>query len=450
MIIKSVEFKNHHALGNTIIKLKPEVNNLSINLLAGENGVGKTILLDEITKFMNGNIQDFGENGLYKKFTLILNDDEKQLINYTGDELIFESNETHKQCEIKNSEGERVTLVTRNIGEPYIQLFKYAYSTVEINFTSEEISTISATSIDDDRSKKSKSSQNISKEISQLLVDISTQDASDIGKWHNDNLGSTLKLTPFDGKLKRFKNSYNKMFTEKEFLGIEVVDGKHKVQFKNLHNDSTFGINKLSSGEKQIVYRIGYLLKNLKVLNSGIILIDEPELSLHPKWQIKFLSFIKDIFNGVSLQFIIVTHSPFILQSASSEEASIVILKRDGNNVKSETVDIDWTVFEYFGPTIAEVNYKAFGIISTAFHSDLYNQLMEKWMGGSSSCIAFETEIKNRKPTIRIINWGVNKSETLITCIRHKVHHFNNTDRPDFSQVELKESIELMISFIAE
>ncbi|WP_321782807.1 AAA family ATPase [Paraburkholderia sp. J94] len=50
----------------------------------------------------------------------------------------------------------------------------------------------------------------------------------------------------------------------------------------------------------------------------GIVLIDEIDLHLHPKWQRRVVTDLKDSFPA--LQFIVSTHSPFILQSLESGE----------------------------------------------------------------------------------------------------------------------------------
>jgi len=53
-------------------------------------------------------------------------------------------------------------------------------------------------------------------------------------------------------------------------------------------------ISQLSSGEKQIVFRGSFLLKDKESSKGALILIDEPEISLHPNWQLKVLSFFKN------------------------------------------------------------------------------------------------------------------------------------------------------------
>ena len=86
-----------------------------------------------------------------------------------------------------------------------------------------------------------------------------------------------------------------------------------------------FDINGLSSGEKQLFLRT-LSIKMLEPKNS-IILIDEPELSLHPKWQQKIVEVYKKI--GKNNQVIIATHSPHILGSVPNE--NIFILSKNEN-----------------------------------------------------------------------------------------------------------------------
>jgi len=61
-----------------------------------------------------------------------------------------------------------------------------------------------------------------------------------------------------------------------------------------------------------------------------IVLVDEIDLHLHPKWQRKVIDFLTKIFKNA--QFIVTAHSPLIVQSA--ENANIVLLKREGDSVK--------------------------------------------------------------------------------------------------------------------
>lgn len=68
---------------------------------------------------------------------------------------------------------------------------------------------------------------------------------------------------------------------------------------------------KLSSGERQVIFIF------LKVINGSVdnslILMDEPEISLHISWQEKLLSEIEKV--NPNSQIIIVTHSPAIVMN---------------------------------------------------------------------------------------------------------------------------------------
>ena len=62
----------------------------------------------------------------------------------------------------------------------------------------------------------------------------------------------------------------------------------------------------------------------------AIVLVDEIDLHLHPKWQRNLISHLTTIFSQT--QFIVTAHSPLIVQSA--EDANIVLLKREDDHVK--------------------------------------------------------------------------------------------------------------------
>lgn len=107
-------------------------------------------------------------------------------------------------------------------------------------------------------------------------------------------------------------------------------------------------LDKLSSGNIYLIQRLIYLLKQTyansvnfnipieEIQNTpGILLIDEAENHLHPKWQKSFLGSILKIFPHIQL--IVTTHSPFIV---SSVENSIIYVCRnssEGAIVKEET-----------------------------------------------------------------------------------------------------------------
>jgi len=86
--------------------------------------------------------------------------------------------------------------------------------------------------------------------------------------------------------------------------------------FKTLHNPShttdTISPIDLSSGEQHELVLLYELL--FKVEPNSLVLIDEPELSLHVGWQAQFLKDLQEIIKLADLDILMATHSPDIIQ----------------------------------------------------------------------------------------------------------------------------------------
>lgn len=111
-----------------------------------------------------------------------------------------------------------------------------------------------------------------------------------------------------DDAIKNFRDVCNNYLEDKEFryneslVSIEI--------FRKNTNDTVF-LNKLSSGEKQIVSLFSKIY--LDFTKNYFVLFDEPELSLSIEWQKQLLP---DIVNSEKCRFLIsVTHSPFIFKN---------------------------------------------------------------------------------------------------------------------------------------
>ena len=122
-------------------------------------------------------------------------------------------------------------------------------------------------------------------------------------------------------------------FEENEW--VPNSNSEKEILFKK--NNKSISIDKLSTGEKQIVFRGIYLLKNNKKLNGSAIMVDEPELSMHPKWQKNILKYYKDLFteaNTQKTQLFIATHSEHVLIDALKDKTkNLVIALNDINGV---------------------------------------------------------------------------------------------------------------------
>ncbi|KAF5068090.1 AAA ATPase domain protein [anaerobic digester metagenome] len=124
------------------------------------------------------------------------------------------------------------------------------------------------------------------------------------------NLAYQKELDKLYEPIEKTKNIINSFFSESKKELLIEPQGELKVKFKN---DKIANIYELSSGEKQIVTMLGHLIYfEEKYKNeSGIFIIDEPEVSLHLAWQEIFVDSI--LTASPRTQFILATHSPAII-----------------------------------------------------------------------------------------------------------------------------------------
>ena len=105
-------------------------------------------------------------------------------------------------------------------------------------------------------------------------------------------------------------------------------------------------IKKLSSGEKQLlIIFLNVLLEN----KPFILLMDEPETSLHVEWQISLIDDLRKIKNNI--QIILVTHNPLIMLNRNSSEIGIINNKDivETDNIGTKKLDVSAVLINYFG-----------------------------------------------------------------------------------------------------
>ena len=96
-------------------------------------------------------------------------------------------------------------------------------------------------------------------------------------------------------------------------------------------------VNQLSDGEKCLLAMIGDLARRLAIANpmrdnplhgDGVILIDEIDLHLHPKWQRMIVPRLLEVFPNC--QFLISTHSPHVITHVGKENVFLLDMKDSG------------------------------------------------------------------------------------------------------------------------
>jgi ABC-type transport system involved in cytochrome c biogenesis ATPase subunit len=119
-----------------------------------------------------------------------------------------------------------------------------------------------------------------------------------------------LKLTVFDDlydKLKLFLEILNNRRLRYKTISVSEEKGFELINIKN----QKIELNQLSTGEQHAIIMFYALL--FEVPENGLVLIDEPENSLHIVWQKEFLNDMKDIIALRNFDILIATHSPSII-----------------------------------------------------------------------------------------------------------------------------------------
>ena len=118
--------------------------------------------------------------------------------------------------------------------------------------------------------------------------------------------------------LVKIKESFKIFFPQKIFLEqLSRTDSNkdYRLMIEN-ENHSVVDLDQLSSGEREVIAFFTYLCT--KAINNSILIIDEPELHLHSKWQSIILYSLHQIFPNSQL--FLATHSNEIYQSSSESE----------------------------------------------------------------------------------------------------------------------------------
>lgn len=141
---------------------------------------------------------------------------------------------------------------------------------------------------------------------------------------------------------------YREIYVDfKEFRLVNEDDGKDKVAM--VIGDESYFLHQLSDGQRVFLGLIGDIARRLILLNDvsdnpfngqGIVLIDEIELHLHPKWQQKILIILRKCFPNI--QYIVTTHSPHVITTVEPE--CVRSISDDGYTIPNFTLGAESNV----------------------------------------------------------------------------------------------------------
>jgi hypothetical protein len=110
-------------------------------------------------------------------------------------------------------------------------------------------------------------------------------------------------------------------------VGGEIVDGDDGEGFQENGLNKPLHFSNLASGLKTFII-IKKLLLNGALVEKGVLVLDEPEVHLHPEWQLKFAEIIVLLQKEFNLHTLLTTHSPYFLRAIEVYSAKHKIADR--------------------------------------------------------------------------------------------------------------------------
>lgn len=391
--VRKLKLSNHAVLGNLELDFT-DLSNKAVDtvIIAGNNGIGKSSLMELLYKIMSHEYRDMP---CYIDMIEVEIDEEIRTFRFSL-KTINGSNYLYA----KDDSG----LETMVLSDKFAELFPTSaiFSDVDINFQSKQITYVTSGNIDESVESR-RSSSDLPTEINQLIIDIQALDDADVARAARNNLKTGLSELQVPQRMPRFTKAFDLMFDDLKYDRVDNRDGHKEILFKK--NGHDVRVDQLSSGEKQIVYRGCFMLKDSQALRGSFVFIDEPEISLHPSWQEKILHFYKSLFQdedgNQTSQIFCVTHSPFIIHDEKRYNDKVIVLARNESGdvvaqanpefygpgtvqAVKDAFSVSWFVSEtptvYLeGPTDEQYFNKALSFAHTN------NHLRFKWIGKKSS-----------------------------------------------------------------
>lgn len=136
-----------------------------------------------------------------------------------------------------------------------------------------------------------------------------------------------------------------------------------------------FKFDHLSSGEKKLITGIFFIATSIRSEKNNILIIDEPEVSLHPKWQIEYLENISNLFYKYNIKIFIATHSPLILADLFFDKLDTISLSYSIFHIDQDGVNKITSKDEL---SIEAIYWNVFGVLTpqNSFLSRKLNQLL--------------------------------------------------------------------------
>ena len=469
MFIKNIKIQNFRLFSNDKIF---EINNLNtpdnqnegsgINLFVGENGCGKTTLLDAfVLPLLSYKAESFGLSDF--------NDPKnKTFIDiFSKNDFYFDGtinpNTKHKAKGFSFEAGIRTRETKTYLSSIVVSDQKYIKAdnqekpkdlrtSVNNPFKGSRFNENDILFLDKNRTYQIRSGAYSATRFDRLMEDF---DYQYIKKENN----------PFDvnDKIKEISNDVENNFLNEAISKFKEISGfdlsLSYLQNWNPHKKAFFSVNKenhqqvslesLGSGYEMIFSLLYSFFLSKQSNKQLIVYIDEPELHLHPKLQEDFVKILLEL--SKRAQIFLTTHSPlFVKQLLANETVLIYCLKKETEEVK--VLELEKRVLPYISAN--EINFIAFGLATGEYHNELYNELESNFWNDPNNAqlkygqITFDNEFFNKQKQ-EVIDCPFKTDQNKVTkhtFIRNKIHHSKENGGFPVQQ-ELKDSIDKMRVF---
>ena len=127
----------------------------------------------------------------------------------------------------------------------------------------------------------------------------------------------------------------------------EIESNKTIISYKNSKMKKGIEIKNVSTGLKTFII-IKMLLQNGALEFNGTIVLDEPEVHLHPEWQLVFAEIIVLLQKEFDMHILLNTHSPYFIEAIEvyskkhgiADKCKYYLAENDSNNSTSEIINV--------------------------------------------------------------------------------------------------------------
>lgn len=307
-----------------------------VNILIGENGSGKSTLLSEIAdKFIADRFQVIAiANSIHDKFE---NSHRIHLLRGRGGRKQIKDIVKKAFRNLKEDDFTRLKNATRAI--------EYVGYDPIIGF---KLNNINLDKFDELRNSQNLNNSNF-EQAESLIRKIHIEQSKD--------KEDTIWLKMADINFQEFeKATFTQIFKfERQLTDAKVIESIDIFLSKKQHK---IPLLSASSGELSLISSIIYLSTTIK--EGAIVLIDEPENSLHPTWQKHYVKNLMDIFFYYQPKIIIATHSPLIISDSEISVAGTQIFKSKNFEFtlqRTDRINIEEIFFKLFDTVTPQNRY---------------------------------------------------------------------------------------------